>query len=378
MILQILTFISWVEYFFEDKGLVFFASLLLTFIAYFVVLIFVLLSIVIIHRQIQNKLEKRRTLLKDIIHEEILEYLFNDEKEMDILLDMVDVKSAFVKQSMVDFLEVLHDNLKGKYHEKLKILYQQTELADFSMKKIENKNWSVKVKGFRELSRMDIDDVENVIHEYIYADNPIVALEAKLALIRLSPNDPLWFLDTYEGNMSVWAKVNIFYSFKNSHVKVPDLRKWLQSDNRSVLMFILVMIKHYQQTNAFEDVKRFVYYSDERLRHKAYETLAALNLESAKDILMNRYPSETIENKKIIISCLRHFSGDATLDFYLEHLNNEDDFDLKLEIAYGMAAHGDEGEKQLIDVQNSKNLALKKIAAHVSDTRINYRTETTS
>ena len=73
-------------------------------------------------------------------------------------------------------------------------LYLYLGLDRDSIKRANDFRWHKKIKGFRELAFMNIKDANNVIYKALNSKNEILRMEAQIALVRLTDEDPFGFL----------------------------------------------------------------------------------------------------------------------------------------------------------------------------------------
>lgn len=342
---------------------------LLVSMVYFAIMITLILSFVIIRRHILNARDIRDNKLRVQINKLIIDFLYAPDNEISSELEFSLVESAHTKQIIIDTLVELRDALTGPMHNKLKDLYIQAGLNEFSQIKLNSPFWHVRAKGIKELSSMDVEESHEAIKKHVNDPNIRVSLEAKIALIRMNENEPLSFLTYTTHRLSLWDQVSIYQTLKNSYKHLPNFTAWLYTENDSITEFCLEMILDFGQKLAQEDLIIMMEHPNENVREKAYRALSILNPLLASQILPANFDRETSRLQKQIVQMLS-ICSDKCAHFLMSLLKRAEFADTHFDIAKSLSTT-DVGKESLETyAEIVKDNKLNIIVAHLNDTHI--------
>jgi hypothetical protein len=342
------------------------AKVLVASMIYFTVMSIALLTFVILRREFLNRREKTDKKLKIQIHKLIIDFLYAPEGEISTELELSMVKSGRVKQIIIDTLISLRNGLSGPMHDKLKDLYSQSGLQEYSMKKLKSSQWTAKAKGIIELSAMDVEEAHDEIKLLVNHPNTEVSMEAKIALIRMNEREPLAFLRYTRQRLTVWEQIMIYHSLKNSYKHMPDFTAWLYSENDSVTEFCIEMILDFGQRIAQEDLVILIEHPSEHVREKAYRALTSINPVLASKILPANFDQETLTLKREIIRQLA-LCGPHCSHFLLSILKNEEYAILAFDTARSLMSSAEGADLLQKYSQEHNDDALAAIVTHLND-----------
>ena len=193
-------------------------------------------------------LNKRRLEREEILHQYLLEkyqgliidYLFGNASPEEFSAIASD---TYRRQVLIDQMIDVSINLKGDEGKKLLSLYKHLNLDKDSIARANDYRWHKKIKGFRELAFMNIKDANDAIYKALNSSNDILRMEAQIALVRLSDNDPFEFLSHLKSPFSLWEQITLHDLIIQHNIPLPSFKKWLTSPNSTVVMFALRMIQ---------------------------------------------------------------------------------------------------------------------------------------
>ncbi len=340
-------------------------------IIYSILSMFILLLIILFHRT-QMELDARlRQQLKEKYQVLLMDYLFSEEelKEVPIKINQI-ASDKFKRFILVDEMKDLIVNLSGDAAAKLRGLYYNLNLDDDSRLKAYSKKWHIKIKGFRELAFMNIIDVNEEITRCLHSNNSLLRMEAQLALVRLNDTDRFAFLDHLKRPFTKWEQMNVHEIIVSHNLEVPDFERWLNSQNQTIVIFALNMIKVFKQKKSWEKVVELLDNEDHEIRKTAIFVLGELRIRPAVAHLKNHYKVEIYENLLSILIALRKISDESALKFMIMVIDKEDDVQLQIEAAKALRDMGDPGQMALERLMESEYKNYKIIIKHVLDKRI--------
>jgi hypothetical protein len=327
-----------------------------------------LLIIILMNRTHMEREQKLRQYLLEKYQGLIVEYLYGDTVSDEFLKIASD---NFRRQVLIDQIIDVSVNLKGDSEEKLNILYNKLGLRHDSIRKAYSRKWHFKVKGFRELAFMNIKDANEEIFNALNSANEILRMEAQIALVRLSGENPFMFLNHLTRPFSIWEQITLYELLVQHSLPVPAFKSWLNSPNPTVIMFALRMVREFKQQDAEEDVMNVLTHPESRVKHLAIEVAGDLNMRSSLEIMKRMYKNEDYSNCTEILRSMGKIPDPSMLGFLKLVLDKEDDVQLQIEATRAIENMGEVGIAALVKLMKSEYKNYNIIVRHVLDRRIN-------
>jgi hypothetical protein len=342
------------------------------FILYFAISLFIVLIIILIHRQQMQKDEMRKQLLREKYQEYLVDYLFsNDADTLIILLEIKKIaRSSYSRMFLIDQMIDLSINLTGDVKGKLRDLYFILELDKDSVKKAYSAKWHIKVKGFRELAFMNIPDANEEIIRCLLSSNDVLRMEAQLALVRLNIEDPFGFLDHLDKPFTLWEQLTVYETITFHNLQIPQFDRWLFSKNKSVVIFAIRMINTFKQREAYENLFWMLVNEDPEIRRETIKVIGELRIKEALPHLKRLYKNETYENCLEIVKAMGKMPDETVLNFLKLVIDKEEDVQLQISATIAINNMGDIGKRTLEKQMDSDYKNYQIIIKHVLDKRI--------
>ena len=350
-----------------------FITILYAVIAYSILTLIILLIIILLNRRKMKREGMQREELKEQYQELLMEYLFEEQDQAGLLESLNQIASnPFSRQILIDQMIDLSINLKGEIKEKTRALYLLLGLDKDSLEKAYSKKWHKNVKGFRELAFMNIRDAVDRILECLNSNNEIVRMEAQIAMVRLSDENPYRFLDFMEKPFSEWEQLTLHELVIQHELPVPPFKQWFSSQNLSVVLFALEMAAWFKQSDSGREVMALFDHQDEIVRRTAFRVAGEIGLKDALPVLKERFQEEDYLNKLEILKTFVNLPDAANLDFLKSVLDKEDDVQLQILATKAMENTDEPGISMLIKLMKSKSeyKNYQIIIRHVLDGRI--------
>jgi len=328
----------------------------------------ILLIIILLNRTRMEREQKLRQYLLEKYQSLIVEYLYGDTVSDEFLKIASD---RFRRQVLIDQIIDVSINLKGDSEQKLNDLYKQLGLQNDSIRKATSRKWHHKVKGFRELAFMNIRDANNEMYKALNSLNEILRMEAQIALVRLSGENPFMFLNQLKRPFSLWEQISLYELLIQHNLSAPSFNQWLDSPNPTVIMFALRMIREFKQNDAEEDVCKVLSHPEIRVKHLAIEVAGDLNMKSSLEIMKRMYKNEEYNNCVEILRSMAKMPDPSMLGFLKLVLDKEDDVQLQIEATRAIENMGEVGVAALVKLMKSEYKNYNIIIRHVLDRRIN-------
>ena len=327
----------------------------------------ILLLVILLNRTRMEKEEDLKQYLAETYQGMIIDFLFtgsSPDRFRSIASD------TYRRQALIDQMIDVSVNLKGDAEEKLCGLYLYLGLDRDSIKRANNIRWHKKIKGFRELAFMNIKDANNAIYKALNSKNEILRMEAQIALVRLTDEDPFSFLLQLSRPFSLWEQITLHELIIQHDLPVPEFKKFLKASNPTVVMFALRMIREFKQKDAEDDLRETLEHSSQEVRRLAVQVAGDLEMRSSLEVMKRMYKSQDYNTCLEIIRSMAKMPDPSLMGFLKLVLDKEDDVQLQIEATKAIENNGEEGVKTLVKLMKSEYKNYNIIVRHVLDRRI--------
>lgn len=350
-----------------------FITILYVVILYSIVTLITLLIIILLNRGKMQREQKLKEYLKEEYQQKLMDYLFEEDKLDQAFMDLERIASnKFNRQILIDQMIDLSINLKGEIKEVIKKLYLLLGLMKDSLEKAYSRKWHENVKGFRELAFMGIREANERIIESLNSNNEILRMEAQIAMVSLSDDNPYHFLHLMEKPLAIWEQITLHELLIQHNLKVPAFKQWFESENISVLIFAMEMVSWFKQKGAGSAIIRLFEHENDEVRRTAYKVCGEIRLKSSLPAMKKIYEGESNRNKLEILNAFARVPEERHLSFLKSVLDMEEDVQLQILATKAMENTDEPGISMLIKLMKSKSeyKNYQIIIRHVLDGRI--------
>jgi hypothetical protein len=259
------------------------------------------------------------------------------------------LSSNYKRKIFIKVMIKLMNEISGEMIDELKELYRELDLIKYAKLKLRHKKWHVIAIGIRDLRHFKVEEVASEVGGLINHPKEEVRREAHLYFLNVFNFKGLEFLSKLKASLSEWDQIGFFGVLqKFDQQEIPDLTKWLSSENDYVVLFTLNLVEIYNRMETKEALLELLSHKNSEVRGKAIEILDYFYVVEAKPLLFKIYP-ELIEKEKLrVFKFLENMGGVDDEHFILNHLE-EASFDAKVI-----------GLKVLKKINESKFIALKE------------------
>lgn len=339
----------------------------------------VMVAIVLRERSRKNSVENRERRIKRNVEPIIQEIVFSeyDGGEFKDALKKINriIDSALYRKSNMGILNELilyyHRNLGGEAFNRLEMLYREIGLKQMALDNLSNGEWHIKAKAINDLSTMRMGESLFEILQYTDHENPNVRNEAQYAAVKLGGKKAMSFLDDLDSPMSEWQQIRLLdQSLKFEYELIDRVGIWLKSENASVVVFGLMIMRHLNQYHERDELRRLLYHKNERVQEKAIETARELAYVECLENLYEVYElTKSIRIKKHVLRAMGDLGGSKEVGFLRETIAREKEYDLVFEAAQSLKRMG---RRDVLVSYKEQELSEKgeSIVKHILDDRI--------
>ncbi|MBG0860729.1 MAG: HEAT repeat domain-containing protein [Bacteroidales bacterium] len=348
------------------KSIAFINALIIT-IVVSTALMIILLIIILLNRRRMERQERLRQYLLEKYQGLIIDHLFGNTSPDEF---RPIASNTYRRQLLIDQMIDVSVNLKGDESKKLVSLYKHLGLDRDSISRAYDHRWHKKIKGFRELAFMNIKDANDAIYKALNSSNEILRMEAQIALVRLSDENPFEFLSYLKRPFSLWEQITLHELLIQHNLPIPSFRKWLSSPNHTVVMFALRMIREFRQTGAEDEVLNALSHPVQEVRQLAVQVAGDMNMRSTLETMKRMYKTQDYPVCLEIVRSMGKMPDVSMLGFLKLVLDKEDDVQLQIEATKAIENNGEEGVAALVKIMKSEYKNYNIIVRHVLDRRI--------
>lgn len=344
----------------------------ITFFSIFSMLI--MLIIILLHRSKLAREAKLRAYLMEKYQSLLMDYLFDNGMGEKAYRELARIAwNTLNRQILIDQIIDIMVNLKGEIMQRAKDLYLKLGMKGDSLKKARSRKWHKKIKGYRELAFMNIRSANKLIIQSINSHNEILRMEAQIAMVRLSDDNPFEWMHKLEKPLSIWDQITLLELILLHEMKVPEFKQWFHSKNLSIVIFALKMIAKFEQKDAEEEVIHLFDHEDEKVRFTAFSISGDMKFRKALSVMEKRYPLEPFNNRLEILKSFAKIPEESYMGFLKSVLDEEENVQLQIQATKAIENMDEPGISMLVKLMKSKTeyKNYEIIIRHVLDGRIN-------
>ena len=341
----------------------------------FLLFILILLAIVLSSRIYKTgRLIKRDDLQRK--YQKIFRVLLFEDRvsnnEINNFFDPKDLLEKYNREIIMEEVIHLHVNFTGETAERLEDIYIQLNFHQDSIHKLKNKRWYIIAKGMRELALMNVKQALPLVSEFINNKNEILRMESRIAIMKLSENDPLSFLSRETTPLSGWDTANIYSMLSKMPEKLmPDFSKWLNSPNKDVVLFSIQMIGTFRQQESVEILLTLLKSENEKIRLAAIHALRLLNASAAEKPMIDIYEKEGIGVRTEILKTIEVIGSHFSIPFLEKILNQPlEDYPLVIQAVRALLALGVTGNTIVDELYQKSGSQMQLVINHAKDKRL--------
>jgi hypothetical protein len=301
-----------------------------------VIILIIIISMLIIYLKILRNniriIESKKLKYTRIVEQLLMEFLYGEEEGVTLSKVQKKVIKKFKKglssrrkrKIMTATFSDLNQEVSGKMVLIMQKLYDEIGLIAYAIKKLRSKEWHIIAIGIRDLRQFRVQKVEHLITKFINHNRNEVRREAHLYFLELFEFEGLNFLDDLKAPLSEWDQIQLLgeiQKFDNNQIK--DVTKWLQSENKYVVLFILNLVRIYNLLETKSILLTLLEHANEEIRLKTIGVLAHFEVVEAKEILKIKYLELSTPEKLAFFNLLEKTAELKDNTFVMLYMNDE-------------------------------------------------------
>ncbi len=351
--------------------------ILMVVILLFCLVITILFAVIIGSRIFKTNRKSTERYIQKKYQSIFTQLLFDDDDRLisanfSTLFDKKDLADKHRRKVLLEELIHLHENFTGEIAVRLELIYRKLEFHKDSLSKLNSRRWYIVAKGLRELALMNIQESADDILPFIKNKNEVLRMEARISLVKLSKQDPLFFLDKETEPLSAWDMANLHAMLsKLPETKIPDFSSRLNASNKTVVLFCISMIGAFKQHDAIGVLLSLLEQKDETIKYAVIKALHEINAVQAEEKLIAMYPGESAGVQNAILKSLETIASEKSVPLYEQILRQPiPDLQQALLSVKALLTLGDRGKRILSQLSELSNDRIRLIISHASDQRL--------
>lgn len=283
---------------------------------------FILINKVVVHYQERRQERLIARYEDDILMMIVGELKRNDPRAYRFTVDRLRIAfrgSAIT--TLKDIMSLLARDLSGVNLRLLYELYQDLRLDQRAIQVLQEGTWYEKVKAVKELAHFEITHATP--HLSPLTEDSCVTLrnEAQCALLRLGGASKLDFLATLDQPITAWQQIRIHRVLKRfPRERLPQFYTYLTNPNEHVILFVLKLIRVYDQTQAREAVVNMLFDQRPTIQQEAIRTVALWLDQEVLKLLINMYDDGDRMVRLPVVQAMQQWVYDQNTRIFLESI----------------------------------------------------------
>lgn len=268
----------------------------------------------------------------------------------------LNMKHEGFRNMFLNDLVATEGQFMGASFKNIKGLFQEYGLEPYVLKKLNNRKDFVVAKGIRELHVMKVDTAIPILLEKLNHPSPEIYQQAQYAIVYLQGFGGLAFLNDLKHPLSDWQQVKLLSCIKLIPTDGEErISKWLQSENTSVCVFAIKLIRQCQLFNFIDQLLNLLEHQNTNIRIQAVKSLDMLEGSSTSSYLKNIFDKQAEDVQIEIIKLLQKFRNKLDKNFLLDLLSSDTSNRVKVLAAESLVIW--RFEEELIQLANKDLLA---------------------
>ena len=348
-----------------------------------ILIILILIYILLFQRLIQvreARLRRWDSVADNVIMEAIL-FEEPDEKDPNTDTPVVLVPEKFripkrlqvilqnetFRRRMMNKIVTAKRNVSGTASENLSRLFSELGLDLDILRMLSTVVWYKQATALDLIGFMKLNNYRHLVDQYLNDPRGLIRMEAQNAVLRFSGFEGLHFLIEAKYPLSEWQQMKFIDELSNlPHEEFKGIEEWLTSQNDTVMMFALKLVRIYHRFELFLQVLACLEHKNPEVRFEAISVLKVLPNPDAVPLLLHFYPNETTLNQVEILKVLKAIASESEIDFFAALLHDPD-HSIRLEATRALQAVGPKGKEFLDKFEDANDYTLNRIIAQVKE-----------
>lgn len=312
-----------------------------------------LIAYMLIYLKIVKNRRSKYKKWKNIADLLVRDAIFSEEKNPELITFKINrrtemlLPNARFRKVLTKELLLAKKNMSGTAAIYLQKLYLQLKLDEYALKNLSSHKWHIKAKAIQDLGIMDLKEHLTKVYRQTNNKNELIRMEAQIAVIKLIGFEGLRFLDVVTYQINDWQQIKLLneLSYLPAH-NFSGIEKWLLSENDSVVIFALKLVKNFHRFELYEHVEACLNHSSVNVRFQAIMALEKIYTEDTSRMLLEMYGQEVSKNQIAIVKTVQQIGSELDIPVLVSFLA-EEELEQQRSIVRSIARISENGISQL-------------------------------
>lgn len=336
------------------------------------VLVLLLIIVVLFYGFQQYKILNQKLKWSAVIDQKITDAIVyaNEERISDEVFDRYSKINAF-RNLFLEKLVATKSKFSGSAQTEIHRLFEQYDLKKEALKKLKQHKDYLIAGGIQELTAMDVSENIPQISAFLKHPLPQVYQEAQFSLVVFKGFEGLAFLNDFPHLISDWQQLRLLRSLHQIPENCTDsVPLWLQSENTSVVIFTLRLLRKFQMLSFYQNVKTLLSHPFPLIRIQAVRTLQSLENTETRDDLTQTFDEQPTEVQREIIKTLKNSNDKKCGEFFKNQLFNHSVSGIRILSAEALLNLGYEEDLREFSRSEGNSEELRRIIQHALQEKI--------
>lgn len=341
-----------------------FFLLLFGLITIFILLVILIPFLIAVDDFRHNWKKSRREKDYQLYKKRVFDYLIDAD---DTELNFNKIEHNSHKDILIEILFGLIGYLDGEDKCRLRELFVKQGLREYCIRKIESP-WSYNKAYYLErLSMISCEKVNEALFrkmlETSFAERRMYAMQA---LICRNPEKIVALFAGYKYQMSLWEQMNYYMLFVSRDIKVPDFHPLALSENTSVALFAIRMVRMFgQKIGTIEGYESLLKHPVLEVQFEMFRTLAEFGYDNLNSLLSDIMPRVSLQLQMHIMTYLAKINSTDTKRL-IQYYKENDSPEFRLHILYCIYNFVEGGKSEIEQFARQKeDKTLQNLSIHL-------------
>lgn len=253
--------------------------------------------------------------------EELSDYIFEVKGELKRIWNQdKQAISVFTRE-----MQKVQENLSGQAIQNIIWVYENLDMVSNTLKQLKSSHWHNRVAAIQQLAAFNqVKHIKNIYKE-TNNSNQYIRDAAQIAIVQLLGFNGLRFLRYISQPVSQWQQIQVLNQLDGKNIKPDKLIGWMQSENSTVVEFILRLIEKFRLYDCHDHVYFLKDHISKSVRLQVLQVIKELPDEDTPLFLENWFSHGDIEEKKIILDIISRTGAKEQIPFLLNLLYDKND-----------------------------------------------------
>lgn len=265
-----------------------------------------------------------------LIDEKLTSVIVDHDNKIDSNFSIYSNKPSF-RHLFLEKLVTSNNVFSGSAQNEIQQLFIEYKLYNEALLNLKQHKPYLIASGIQKLTAMNMSEHLLLIQSFINHPNALVHEEAQYAMVVFKGFEGLTFLNSFHYVLSDWHQLRLLRSIK----KIPEnyqenINQWLDSNNTSVVIFSLRLIRKFQLLIFYDKIKQNLKSVPIEIKLQIIKTMQVLENSETLIDLITMFEEQPVKAQLEIIKSIDLSRDKASSKFFMHQLFNHSHIGIKV------------------------------------------------